>query len=59
MILGYSADWNGDGKVETLDAALFLTDYTNTNADAMTDVDLDTTLTTDDMSIFLDSSACA
>lgn len=49
------ADWNGDGNVETLDAALYLTDYTN--ADAMTDLNLDTAQTADDMAIFLYSYA--
>lgn len=49
------ADWNGDGHVETLDAALYLIDYTN--ADAMTDLNLDTIQTTDDVGIFLDSYA--
>lgn len=49
------ADWNGDGHVETLDAALYLIDYTN--ADAMTDLHLDTIQTTDDLTIFLDSYA--
>ncbi|MCE7970000.1 MAG: hypothetical protein DYG94_14810 [Leptolyngbya sp. PLA3] len=49
------ADWNGDGNVETLDAVLYLTDYTN--ADAMTDLNLDTAQTADDMAIFLYSYA--
>lgn len=44
---------NGDGNIETLDAALYLTDYAN--ADPMTDLNLDTIQTTDDMSIFLES----
>ena len=51
----YPADWNGDGNVETLDAALYITDYSN--ADAMTDLNLDDLQTADDMSIFLDSYA--
>ncbi|KAA0217404.1 MAG: hypothetical protein DYG94_00710 [Leptolyngbya sp. PLA3] len=49
------ADWNGDGNIETLDAALYITDYTK--ADAMTDLNLDTIQSTDDMGIFLDSYA--
>ncbi|MCL4221410.1 MAG: S8 family serine peptidase [Phycisphaerales bacterium] len=49
------ADWNGDGHIETLDAAFYLIDYTN--ADAMTDLNLDTIQTTDDVAIFLDSYA--
>ncbi|GAB4385644.1 MAG: hypothetical protein Kow0022_12360 [Phycisphaerales bacterium] len=47
------ADWNGDGNVETLDAVQYTVDYTN--ADPMTDLNLDTTHTTDDMAIFLNS----
>lgn len=45
----------GDGQVETLDAALFLVDYTN--ADAMTDLNLDAAQTADDLGVFLDSYA--
>ncbi|MCL4220048.1 MAG: S8 family serine peptidase [Phycisphaerales bacterium] len=49
------ADWNGDGNIETLDAALYLIDYTN--AHAMTDLNLDAVQTTDDVTIFLNSYA--
>ena len=49
------ADWNGDGSVETLDAAQYIIDYTN--ADVMSDLNLDTTQNTDDMTIFLNSYA--
>ncbi|GAB4387164.1 MAG: hypothetical protein Kow0022_18490 [Phycisphaerales bacterium] len=46
-------DWNGDGNIETLDAVMFATDYAN--ADAMTDLNLDTAQTSDDMAVFMNS----
>lgn len=49
------ADWNGDGNVETIDAVLYITDCTN--ADAMTDLNLDTAQTADDMAIFMSAYA--
>ena len=55
MKLEQPGDWNGDGNVETLDAGQYTIDYTN--ADAMTDLNLDTTQSADDMAIFLDSYA--
>jgi len=49
------ADWNGDGEVAPIDAVLYNADYAA--ADPMTDLNLDTAQTTDDMAIFLDSYA--
>ncbi|GAB4383940.1 MAG: hypothetical protein Kow0022_05050 [Phycisphaerales bacterium] len=54
-VISIATDWNGDGSVETLDAAQYIIDYTN--ADVMSDLNLDTTQTTDDMTIFLNSYA--
>ncbi|MCL4222199.1 MAG: hypothetical protein KJZ65_12615 [Phycisphaerales bacterium] len=51
MKLTRPADWN----IETLDAALYLIDYTN--ADVTSDLNRDTIQTAGDLTIFLDSHA--
>ncbi len=50
---GLPADWNGDGDIGPIDPVMYVADYAA--GDPMTDLDLDTTQTTDDMTIFIDS----
>ncbi len=51
--MGLPADWNGDGDIGPIDPVLYVADYAA--GDPMTDLDLDTTQTADDMTIFIDS----